>query len=207
MSAMLDAMQQLMSGGNSFFDPGAQFNWILKTLLNILLIFAVLSTVGCNLNRIFSRFFNIHLSWAPAFLHDLAHCWDDTHPNLTQANNNAWKGLMEFFQNDGYDNETWGGCCDDIWNEDNATAQDFLGMLIYEPCNYASNLAYYHLATEVCHSAGAGSLSMSADSASAVVQSASFLAFGSSAFHGTVIVSDKVTPDNFTIQIMFPPCQ
>ena len=91
---------------------------------------------------------------------------------------------MDFFENDGYDNETWGGCCDDIWNEDNATAQDFLGMVIYEPCNYASNLAYYHLATEVCHSAG--SLSMSADSASAVVQSASFLAFGSSAFHGTV---------------------
>ena len=57
-------------------------------------------------------------------------------------------------------------------------------MVIYEPCNYASNLAYYHLATEVCHNAGR--LSMSGDSVSAVIQSASFLAFGSSAFHGTV---------------------
>ena len=79
MSAMLDAMQQLMSGGGSFFDPD--------------------------------------------FLHDLAHCWDDTHPNLTQANDNAWKGMMEFFENDGYGNDSWGGCCNDLWNEDNATAQ------------------------------------------------------------------------------------
>ena len=61
-------------------------------------------------------------------------------------------------------------------------------MVIYEPCNYASNLAYYHLATEVCHNAGAGSMSMSGDSSSAVVQSASFLAFSSSAFHGAVNV-------------------
>ena len=142
MSDMLDAMQHLMSGGSSFFDPG--------------------------------------------FLRDLAQCWDSTHPNLTQANDNAWKGMMEFWQNDGYGADPWGGCCDDIWREDNATTQDFLGMLIYEPCNYASNFAYYHLATEVCHSAGA--MHMSSDFSSAIIQSASFLAFGSSAFHGAVFI-------------------
>ena len=60
--------------------------------------------------------------------------------------------------------------------------QDFHGIVIYEPCNYASNLAYYHVATEVCHNAG--NLFMSADEQLALIQSSSFLAFGSSFFHG-----------------------
>ena len=69
MSAMLNAMQQLMTGGNAFFDPD--------------------------------------------FLQDLAHCWNSTHPNLTRANDNAWKGLMDFYENDGYGNDPW----DELYNK------------------------------------------------------------------------------------------
>ena len=34
--------------------------------------------------------------------------------------------------------------------ETNVTTQEFHNMTIYEPCNYVSNLAYYHVATMVC---------------------------------------------------------
>ena len=79
MSDMLNAMQQLMTNGTSFFDP--------------------------------------------EFLEDLADCWDSSHQDLIQANDNAWKGLVEFFDNDGYGTDPWGSCCNDLWSEDNATAQ------------------------------------------------------------------------------------
>lgn len=36
------------------------------------------------------------------------------------------------------------------WFEDNCTVQAEGNIPIYEPCNYASNIAYYHAALEVC---------------------------------------------------------
>ena len=72
---------------------------------------------------------------------------------------------------------------DRLYREDNATAQDYLGMVIYEPCNYASNMAFSHMATEMCNRVG--SLSMQRNSSVAIVQTASFLNVGSAALHGT----------------------
>ena len=72
---------------------------------------------------------------------------------------------------------------DRLYREDNATAQDYLGMVIYEPCNYASNMAYVHLATEMCNRVD--SLSMPRNSSIAIIQSASFLAMGSAALDGS----------------------
>ena len=46
--------------------------------------------------------------------------------------------------------------------------QDFHGILILEPCNYASNVAFCHAAAEICNS-GAG-LSMSQEYAVAIIQ-------------------------------------
>ena len=45
-----------------------------------------------------------------------------------------------------------------MFAEDNATAQEFHGMVVYEPCNYASNVAYYHDATEMCKRQGSLSI-------------------------------------------------
>ena len=61
------------------------------------------------------------------------------------------QGAIDYFENDGFGVDPWGGR-DTVWFEDNATAQEFRGMVIYEPCNYASNVAYYHDATEMCKS-------------------------------------------------------
>ena len=41
-------------------------------------------------------------------------------------------------------------------------------MVIQEPCNYASNLAYAHVATEMC--GRVGTLSMAKDSSTAIIQ-------------------------------------
>jgi hypothetical protein len=36
------------------------------------------------------------------------------------------------------------------WFELNCTVQEFGSVPIYEPCNYASNVAYYYTASEIC---------------------------------------------------------
>ena len=117
-----------------------------------------------------------------AYLGELAECWEKTDPDLIQANDGAWRGLGEFFINDGYGVDPWGSD-DTNFKEENATAQDYLGMLIYEPCNYASNLPNFYMATEMCNRAD--DLSMPQNSSVAIIQTASFLAMGSSAYHGS----------------------
>ena len=51
-------------------------------------------------------------------------------------------------------NDTWGSClgtghCHE-YHEQNLTVQEFHNIGIYEPCNYASNLAYYRVVTSIC---------------------------------------------------------
>ena len=135
---MLNAMQQLMTGGSEYFDP--------------------------------------------AFLNKLKDCWDDTDADLRDASNGAWQGIIDYWDNDGYADDTWGSR-NGSWYEYNPRTQDFHNMIIYEPCNYASNMAYYHDATEMCYNKNR--LSMSRDSYVAIIQSFSFLAYGSSVMHGT----------------------
>ena len=55
--------------------------------------------------------------------------------------------------------DNWGGCTPDSPNtrcgvgnykEDTNVVFNQEGMVIYEPCNYASNIAFYHSATRIC---------------------------------------------------------
>ena len=46
--------------------------------------------------------------------------------------------------------DPWLPCPQERWFEDNCTTQAVGNMPIYEPCNYASNVAYYHTVTEIC---------------------------------------------------------
>ena len=119
----------------------------------------------------------------PLFIEDLLTCWNNTNPDLKQAHDAAWQGMIDYFEMDGFGNDTWGSRNDNkTWFENNATAQDN-GIIIYEPCNYASNIAYYHPATEVCQSRK--DLHMSEESIVAIIQSFSFLGSGSAFFHGS----------------------
>ena len=73
----------------------------------------------------------------PTFLNNLGDCWDLTDPQLRNASDRAWQGLIDYFDNDGYGVDAWGSLRGN-WLEYNPTAQDFRSILIHEPCNYAS---------------------------------------------------------------------
>ncbi len=97
----------------------------------------------------------------------------------------AWQGTIDYFTNDGYGTDPWGSR-DTAYREENATAQALHGVVIYEPCNYASNVVYYHVSTEVCYRRSAGSsFSMPAATANAIGAMFSYLAWGSCMLHGS----------------------
>lgn len=138
---MLNAMQQLMSGSETYFDQ--------------------------------------------TFLEELQQCWSNTDTDLIEAEDSAWQGMIDYFQNDGFGVDPWGaGNENSSWLENNATAQDLYGIVIYEPCNYASNIAYYHDATEMC--SNRGNLHIPDQSSAAIIRSFSYLGFGSAFWHGSV---------------------
>ena len=116
------------------------------------------------------------------FLNALKDCFDKTEPDLRDANNRAWQGLVDYFDNNGYGSDPWGSR-NGSWYEYDPRVQNFHNMTIYEPCNYASNMAYYHDATEMCHNED--KFSMTRDSYVAIIQSFSFMAFASSVMHGS----------------------
>ena len=67
--------------------------------------------------------------------------------------------MVNFFENDGFEEDKWGGTVTvPAYHEYNVSTQSD-GLVIYEPCNYASNVAYYHDATEMCRNAGQLSMS------------------------------------------------
>ena len=123
----------------------------------------------------------------------------------------AWSGLVDFFENDGFEEDKWGGTVTvPAYHEYNVSTQSD-GVVIYEPCNYASNIAYYHDATEMCRNAGQLSMSRSSifskldssfggnfecssfrDSEVALIQTFSFLGWGSALWHGSHTVLGAV---------------
>ena len=85
--------------------------------------------------------------------------WNDT--LLEKSQNMAWKGQMLYYQTNGTDSDYQG--LPDHWGQKILTSDTFLeydegksaymgpyNMYIYEPCNYASNIAYYHSTTKIC---------------------------------------------------------
>ena len=79
---------------------------------------------------------------------------------LHESTGAQWDGMIKYSstQGDPSRNDTWVQCESNIkpkdfnsrWFEKNCTVQEYGNMPIWEPCNYASNLAYYHTTTEIC---------------------------------------------------------
>ena len=83
---------------------------------------------------------------------------------LINSQDAAWKGMIDYWKSNGtdhdYKNQTdyWGGCDGNYPHRcgDRNLMRNTSGlfgdekMIIYEPCNYVSNVAYYHSATRVC---------------------------------------------------------
>ena len=64
-----------------------------------------------------------------------------------------WDGMIKYSATQGTPDDHWKQCerqSRKLWFEKNCTVQEFGQVPIWEPCNYASNLAYYHTVTEIC---------------------------------------------------------
>ncbi len=118
------------------------------------------------------------------FFADLTQCFGKFDPQLMEAQDKAWAGMMEYAASGGQPSDEWLSCqeiedqglvndhhyqrpqlsfqvvkflfvktAEDVgngWYEFNCTVQELGGLSIYEPCYYASNMAYYHTLVELC---------------------------------------------------------
>lgn len=109
--------------------------------------------------------------------------------NLLESQNQAWGKFIEYFDSNGTKGDRWGNCihsknqseCHD-YHELNATALNRDGIIIYEPCNYVSNVAYYHVSTQMCDYSKWNFADSLVD---AMIQSFAHLAYGSAFWHGS----------------------
>jgi hypothetical protein len=68
------------------------------------------------------------------------------------------------------------------WFEENCTVQEYGNIPIWEPCNYASNIAYYHTTTEICYRQ---EWNMPSDAVKFIGKAFASLALASSFWHGS----------------------
>ena len=116
---------------------------------------------------------------------ELRNCMDQLHPNLGASQDAAWQGFINYWLSNGTGTDTWGHT-GSPYQEQNATNTEFLGMTIYEPCNYASNLAYYHASTEICQKILLGTpFTVSSPYVTALGKGFSALSMGSAFMHGS----------------------
>ena len=87
------------------------------------------------------------------FYDEFVQCINQLDSRLLQSIGAQWDGMIEYANAGGSSryNDTWKTCNQNLrWFEYNCTVQEYGSMPIFEPCNYASNIAYYHTATEIC---------------------------------------------------------
>ena len=116
---------------------------------------------------------------------ELRTCMDTIDPRLGDSQDAAWYGVIDYWNSNGTEEDRWGSYMTK-YMEQNATISSFLGMIIYEPCNYASNLAYYKDVTEFCLRRDSEKpMNLPNEYVVALGKAYSALAFGSSFMHGT----------------------
>ena len=74
-------------------------------------------------------------------------CFEQLSPELADTMEKAWEGMVEYWNTRGKEGDTWRGCSEkSSWFESNCTSQPgAVAMDIWEPCNFASYLAYDRL--------------------------------------------------------------
>ena len=98
-------------------------------------------------------FMNGQPTFDPEFYSELTACFESLDPRLLTSIGAQWDGMIQYAstQGDPEVGDDWLPCnAQNKWFELNCTTQAYGNMPIYEPCNYASNLAYYHTVTEIC---------------------------------------------------------
>ncbi len=86
-------------------------------------------------------------------LQDLEQCSIDLDDVMIPVTDLNWAGMKKYANTHGQPGDLWEPCfMQDVerWFEVNCTTQEYGKVPIWEPCNYASNMAYYHTAIEIC---------------------------------------------------------
>ena len=110
--------------------------------------------------------------------------------------------MVDYSNNDGFAEDAWGGTVlAPHYFETNKTVQDYENILIYEPCNYVSNVAFYHVSTEFCNNAG--NFAFPREYEVALNQAFSFLGFGSAFWHGSHTLLGTIADNRFIANIAY----
>lgn len=135
------------------------------------------------------------------FLNDLTECltmWDDD--VMLKSQEAAWHGINDYWLTNGTDGpdsrgkaDHWGQCSIYSKNDGNCGHRNWLRhtdketfgsekIIMYEPCNYVSNIAYYHSTTRMC---SYPDFQSGVEYQKALKRSFASLAVGSAMFHGS----------------------
>lgn len=90
------------------------------------------------------------------FIKETRSCMATFDPQLPYVNDAIWQGIIDYWDMGGNPDDRWGTTAS-TFVECNVTVSPFRNMVVYEPCNSASNIAYYHLLNEVCNRRAVGS--------------------------------------------------
>jgi len=138
------------------------------------------------------------------YLSRLSSCMDSLHPDLWAVSDGAWSGMVAYHDSNGTGNDTWGSCLGNghchQYHEQNLTVQDYHSIGIYEPCNYASNFAYYHVVTSICDHTG---WSMDPSYTVAMGQAFTSLTVGSAFWHGSHTLLGNIADNRFIEVVAF----
>ena len=139
-----------------------------------------------------------------SFLASLSECLVRISPDLQAVSDGAWRGLVEYHDTDGVGNDTWGSCLDTghchKYHEQNLTEQEYHNIGIFEPCNYASNVAYYHVVTSIC---SYQDWSLPSPYTLAMAQSFTALTVGSAFWHGSHTLLGNIADNRFIDVVSF----
>jgi len=117
---------------------------------------------------------------------------------LMASQDNAWQQFYGYWASNGTDSDYmnhtdhWGQCQQGSPYDDRCTVPPYMmrtpapfgkdGVLIEEPCNYASNIAFFHSATRVCDYP---EWSLDEEYQNAIKRGFITLGFGSAMWHGS----------------------
>merc|ERR1719228_507009 len=121
-------------------------------------------------------------------------CFSQLSPTLLPSLESGWRGMLDYWITRGGDEDPWNQCqyfnmsiyydpnISTRWFELNCTTQPIIEMDIWEPCNYASNLAYDRLVLEMYMQ---DNWTFPQHTVTKIAEAFSLVTFGSAFMHGS----------------------
>ena len=131
------------------------------------------------------HYFTPEVGFSASYFEKLVKCMDYHDPILLKAQNEGWRKIREKSRYDKNRNEDknekdlWGNIPTTFIEQNKSEFGE--ATTIFEPCNYVSNVAYYHSASQTCEH----NWSTSEKDVQALKRAFSGLALGSSLMHGS----------------------